>query len=222
MYLNDWKVFMKKILRYTLLFALLIPAAAKAQFETFKDSVVQLYGVVMTADSLKGVPAASIVVKGQNRGTISNNDGVFSIVVLKGDNIEFSSIGYKSITVNIPKELKGNQQSIIQLMVTDTVYLPATIIRPRLTRQQFERDFVNNPVPDDEIATAQRNTSAATRRFLASTLTTDGREASNQYLRQYSNKLSYAGQLAPQNIFNPFAWNEFIKAWKRGDYKRKS
>lgn len=213
---------MKILLRYTFLIVLLIPAAAKAQFENFKDSVVQLYGVVMTADSLKGLPAASIVVKGQNRGTISNNDGVFSIVVLKGDNIEFSSIGYKPITVNISKDLKGTQHSLIQLMVTDTIYLPATIIRPRLTRQQFERDFVNNPVPDDEIATAQRNTNAATRRFLAATLTTDGREASNQYLRQYSNKLSYAGQIAPQNIFNPFAWNEFIKAWKRGDYKRKS
>ncbi|RYY10091.1 MAG: carboxypeptidase-like regulatory domain-containing protein, partial [Chitinophagaceae bacterium] len=25
----------------------------------------------------------------------------------------------------------------------------------------------------------------------------------------------------PQNIFNPFAWNEFIKAWKRGDFKNK-
>ena len=213
---------MKILLRYTFLIVLLIPAVAKAQFENFKDSVVQLYGVVMTADSLKGVPAASIVVKGQNRGTISNNDGVFSIVVLKGDNIEFSSIGYKPVTVNISKDLKGTQHSLIQLMVTDTIYLPATIIRPRLTRQQFERDFVNNPVPDDEIATAQRNTNAATRRFLAATLATDGREASNQYLRQYSNKLSYAGQIAPQNIFNPFAWNEFIKAWKRGDYKRKS
>ena len=213
---------MKKLLRYAFFIGLFIPSAAKAQFETFKESVVQLYGVVMTADSLKGVPAASIVVKGQNRGTISNSEGVFSIVVLKGDNIEFSSIGYKPITVNISKDLKGNQHSLIQLMVTDTVYLPATIIRPRLTRQQFERDFINNPVPDDEIATAQRNTNAATRRFLAATLTTDGREASNQYLRQYSNKLSYAGQIAPQNIFNPFAWNEFIKAWKRGDYKRKS
>jgi hypothetical protein len=213
---------MKKLLRYAFFITLFAPVAVKAQFETFKDSVVQLYGVVMTADSLKGVPAASIVVKGQNRGTISNSDGVFSIVVLKGDNIEFSSIGYKPITVNISKDLKGNQHSLIQLMVTDTIYLPATIIKPRLTRQQFERDFVNNPVPDDEIATAQRNTNAATRRFLAATLTSDGREASNQYLRQYSNKLSYAGQIAPQNIFNPFAWNEFIKAWKRGDYKRKS
>ena len=35
------------------------------------------------------------MVKGQNRGTITNDQGVFSIVVLKGDAIEFSSIGYK-------------------------------------------------------------------------------------------------------------------------------
>ena len=213
---------MKKKLQYIFLSFFFLPVAAKAQFETFKDSVVQLYGVVMTADSLKGVPAASVVVKGQNRGTISNNAGVFSIVVLKGDQVEFSSIGYKPITVNIPRDLKGNQHSIIQLMITDTVYLPATIIRQRPTRQQFERDFVNNKVADDDIAIAQQNTNAATRRLLMSTLPSDGREASNQYLRQYSNKLSYAGQIAPMNIFNPFAWNEFIKAWKRGDYKKKS
>ncbi len=213
---------MKKIIRYLFIAVFFIPAAAHAQFENFKDSVVQLYGVVMTADSLIGIPSASIVVKGQNRGTVSNEKGVFSIVVLKGDQVEFSSIGYKPVTVNISKDIKGNQHSIIQLMVTDTIYLPATIIRPRLTREQFERDFVNTKVPDDDIVIAQRNNNAATRRILAASLPADGREASNQYLRQYSNKLSYAGQVAPQNIFNPFAWSEFIKAWKRGDFKKKS
>ena len=213
---------MKKFLRYLFICLLLSPVFAKAQFETFKDSVVQLYGVVMTADSLKGVPSASIVIKGQNRGTVSNEGGVFSIVVLKGDVIEFSSIGYKPVTVNIPRDLKGNQQSIIQLMVTDTVYLPATIIRPKPTREQFARDFVNNAVPDDDIAIARKNTNAATRRLLMATLPADGREASELYMKQYSNKLSYAGQIAPMNIFNPFAWAEFIKAWKRGDFKKKS
>jgi hypothetical protein len=55
-----------------------------------------------------------------------------------------------------------------------------------------------------------------------SSLPSDGREASNQYMRQRSNKLYYSGQVAPMNIFNPFAWSEFIKAWKRGDFKKKS
>lgn len=212
---------MKRTLRYILILTFIMPVAAKAQFENFKDSVVQLFGVVMTADSLKGIPAVSIVVKGQNRGTITNDVGVFSIVVLKGDEVEFSSIGYKSQLVGIPKDLQGNQHSIIQLMVNDTVFLPATIIKPRISKEQFDRDFVNTKIPDDDITIARNNNDQATRRVLMSSLPTDGREASSQYLRQSANKLYYSGQVAPQNIFNPFAWNEFIKAWKRGDYKKK-
>ena len=125
---------MKKFLRYFFLLALpLFPVVAKAQFESFKDSVVQLYGVVMTSDSLRALPAASIFVKGTGRGTITNNQGVFSIVVLKGDIIEFTSVGFKPQTLLIPRTLVGNQYSVLQLMVTDTVYLPASIIKARPT-----------------------------------------------------------------------------------------
>jgi hypothetical protein len=87
---------MKKLLRQSLMIMVFMPFAAKAQFETFKDTVVQLYGVVMTADSLRGLPAVSILVKGTGRGTLTNGQGVFSIVVLKGDEIEFSCIGFKN------------------------------------------------------------------------------------------------------------------------------
>jgi CarboxypepD_reg-like domain len=212
---------MRKFLLIALVACIFKPVQSKAQFESFKDSVVQLYGIVMTADSLKGLEGVSVVVKGQGRGTITNDRGVFSIVVLKGDEIEFTSVGYKAKTINIPKTLDGNQQSVIQLMVNDTVYLPATIIKSRPTKEQFERDFVNTPVPDDNITIARKNNDVATRRALVATLPSDGREASNQYLRQAANKAYYAGQAPPQNIFNPFAWAEFIKAWKRGDFKKK-
>lgn len=213
---------MKKLIPYLFIAALFfLPNAAKAQFETFKDSVVQLYGIVMTADSLKGLESVSVVVKGQNRGTITNNKGVFSIVVLKGDQVVFTSVGYKPKTISIPTNLEGNQQSIIQLMVNDTVYLPATIIKARPTRAQFERDFLNAEVPDDYITVARKNNSEATRKLLVASLPRDGRESSSNYLRQTANKAYYAGQAPPMNIFNPFAWAEFIKAWKRGDFKNK-
>jgi hypothetical protein len=190
-----------------------------AQFDKLKDSVVQFYGVIMTADSLQGIPSVSIVVKGQHRGTFSNDQGVFSIVVMKGDEIEFSSIGYKPKLVEIPKTLQGNQWSIIQLMVNDTLYLPATIIRPRPTREQFDRDFVNTKVPDDEIEIARQNNDAVKRRVLSRGLPADAREAANLYLKQNATKYNYLGQNPPQNIFNPLAWADFIQAWKRGDFK---
>jgi hypothetical protein len=213
---------MKKILLYFLFLLFLFPVVAKAQFETYKESVVQLYGVVMTADSLKALPSVSIMVKGRNQGTISSEQGVFSIPVLRGDVIEFTSVGYKPKLYTIPRNLDGNQQSVIQLMVEDTVYLPVTIITKRPTREEFERDFVTTKVPDDDQEIARQNLSEKNLRALMAAYPRDGREATNYYLKQNAQKYYSAGQLPPQNIFNPLAWAEFIKAWKRGDFKNKS
>ncbi len=200
----------------------LVPRSSKAQFETVRDSVVQLYGVVMTADSLEGIPAVSVMIRGQNRGTITNNQGVFSIVVLKGDVVEFTHVSYKPKVVSIPRNLEGNQYSVVQLMVADTVYLPATIIRPRPTQAQFARDFVNMKVADDDIEIARQNTSVAKRRVLMTTTPADGGEATSMQFRNIQKKAYYAGQTPPQGIFSPAAWSEFIQSWKRGDYKKKN
>ena len=210
---------MKRFIPYFFFFLFTLPVSVKAQFETYKDSVVQLYGVVMSADSLQGLPSVSIMVKGRNQGTLTNDQGVFSIVVLKGDQIEFTSVGYKPKLVTIPKNLDGNQQSMIQLMVQDTVYLAATIIKKYPTREEFERDFANTKVADDQQEIARQNLSEANRRALLSVYPTNGREATNNYFKQNQRKYYSAGQLPPQNIFNPLAWAEFIKSWKRGDFK---
>lgn len=213
---------MKRRLLLLIFLAIAIPFASKAQFEKLKDSVVQLYGVVMTADSLRAIPSVTVMIKGQNRGTITNEQGVFSIVVMKGDIVEFTSIGYKPKLATIPRDLEGNQFSLLQLMVTDTVYLPATIIKPRPTKEQFERDFVNVDIPDDDIEIARKNTDESKRRVLARTLPRDGRESSNMFLRNNAQRYYYNGQTPPQNIFNPAAWAEFIQAWKRGDFKNQN
>jgi len=186
-----------------------------------QDSVVQLYGVVMTADSLMALPAVSVIVKGTNRGTMTNDQGVFSIVVLKNDEIEFTSVGFKPKLIKIPSKLESNQYSVIQLLVSDTAYLPATIIKPRPSRAQFERDFVNTRFPNDKYEIARQNNDIAKRRVLMAGLPADGREATNYQLRQGANRATYAGQVPPMNIFNPMAWSEFIQAWKRGDFKNK-
>lgn len=212
---------MKKIVQYIILAAFLSPLAVQAQFETARDSVVQLYGVIMTADSLRGIPAVSVIVKGQNRGTITNNQGVFSIVVLKGDQVEFSHVSFKPKTITIPRNLTGNQYSVVQLMVNDTVYLPATIIRPRPSPEEFARDFVNTKVPDDNIEIARKNTDAAKRKILMRTIPTSGNEAATLQFQKIANKAYYYGQTPPMNIFSPAAWADFIQAWKRGDFKNK-
>ena len=206
----------------SLILCMLAPVAVKAQFESFKDSVVQLYGVVMTADSLRGLPGVTIKLRNQNRGTFTNEQGVFSIVVLKGDIIDFTYVGFKPKEVKIPGNIEGNSFNIIQLMVVDTVYLPATIIKARPRREQFEREFLTTDVPADKIEVARQNTRTAQARILQQSLPRDGGEASRYVQGQHAQSQYYNGQFRPQNIFNPVAWNEFIQAWKRGDFKKKN
>ncbi len=214
---------MMKPIRYVLLvFSLLVLQKSWSQANFRRDSVVQLFGVVMTADSLQGIPSCSVIVEGKGRGTITSYDGVFSIVVLKGDRITFSSVGFKNRTIDIPLNLPENQYSVIQLLISDTAYLPATILKPRPSREQFERDFLNAKSVDDMYETARKNTDEAQRRILLANLPADGREAVNYQLKQQANKAYYAGQLPPMNILNPAAWADFIQAWKRGDFKSKN
>lgn len=213
---------MKRLLLFTIIIMSFGTSKAQMIFDRSKsiqDSVIQLYGVVMTADSLQGLPNASIVVLNKGRGTITNEQGVFSIAVMKGDQISFSSIGFKNKVLIVPSNLAGNEYSVIQLLIDDTAYLPATIIKPRPSRAQFERDFINTTVPDDAYEIARQNTDDSRRRFLVATLPADGREAVNYVMRQQSKRIYYAGQTPPVNLLNPFAWSEFIKAWKRGDFK---
>ena len=212
---------MKKAVLFLFICSLFLTKKSQAQFETVKDSVVQLYGIVMTADSLVGIPAVSVSIKGTSRGTITNNQGVFSIVALKGDVVEFTHVSFKPKTIVIPTDIAGNQYNMVQLMVEDTFYLPATVIKPRPTPEQFARDFVNSKVPDDDIEIARQNNDVAKRRVLMQTTPSDGGGAAAMQFRNIANRAVYQGQVPPMNIFNPAAWSEFIKSWKRGDYKKK-
>jgi hypothetical protein len=209
-------VVLRKIVTIVLL---AIQFAATSQ--TIQDSVVQLSGVVMTADSLRALPYASITLDNQNRGTVTNEKGIFSIVALKGDWLTISNVGYRSQRIQIPYDIIGKQHSILQLMVTDTVYQPVVIIKPRPTPEQFQRDFINAQVEDDDVEAARKNNDEAKRRVLLETLPTDGREAANFMLSKNAARYYYNGQAPPQNLFSPIAWGQFIKAWKRGDFKRK-
>ena len=103
----------KLILPLLILFSLISSLLNAQTVDIYRDSVVQLYGVVMTADSLKAIPLASIVVNNKGRGTITNNDGVFSIAVNKGETITFSCVGFKNRNIVIPANLVGNEYSVI-------------------------------------------------------------------------------------------------------------
>src|SRR6185295_2281322 len=92
------------------------------------DKLVQLSGLVLTSDSLTGIPHATVIIRHQARGTFTNYQGFFLLVAALGDTIKFTGVGFRTETVVISDTLSKSKYSIIQLLTQDTVYLPETVI----------------------------------------------------------------------------------------------
>jgi hypothetical protein len=206
---------------YIFLFILIVPFLGKAQERNIQDSLVEISGVTLTADSAMVIPNVSVVIKDKGKGTITNDQGVFSIVTLKGDVLIFRAIGFKTKTVKIPADLKGNHYGIAELMVQDTTYLPVTVVKPYPTKDEFEDAFLHWKIPDDQYDIARSNTELRKLKALSYYTSPDGGEGVNQTFRQQFESAEYKGGFPPMNIFNPLAWAKFIKALKDGDFKRK-
>lgn len=206
---------------YLFLFPLLAPFLGQAQGLHARDSLVEVSGVTLTADSARSIPNVSIILQGKGRGTISNDDGVFSLVAMKGDVLIFRAIGFKTQTVKIPDSLRNNHYGFALLMAQDTTYLPITTIRPYPTRDEFKYAFLHWDIPDDKYAIAKRNTQPADLKALSWYVSPDGGEGVNQTFNRQFYDAQYKGGFPPMNIFNPLAWAQFIQAIKNGDFKRK-
>lgn len=196
---------------------------AVSQTRVDKQDVVQFSGVVVTEE--KGeiifLPYTNVAVEGTSRGTISEIDGFFSIVAVKGETIIFSRIGYENAKLIIPDTLTSDYYSIVQPLTKDTILLPEAVIYPWPSREHFKIEFLALDVTDELKQQAEENLDAVTMAQLREELPFDGREATSMVLKENADRAYYYGQLKPQNILNPLAWKKFIDAWKRGDFKKK-
>lgn len=175
----------------------------------------------MTSDSLRGIPYATVAIKGTSRGSFANFDGFFSLVARKGDVLQFVSLGFKDIEYTIPEDTKGNRLTIVQLMTADVLNLPETIVFPWPSREHFRLEFLAMDVSNAFEETAQANLAQERLNDISEVMVMDGNENSDFFLRQQAKNYYHYGQAPPQHIFNAFAWAEFIKAWQRGDFKKK-
>jgi hypothetical protein len=206
---------------FCLSLVLFFSLAKLSQAQSDDKNLVQFSGVVLTSDSLSPVSFANIIVKGSQRGTISDYYGYFSFVAKMSDTIQFSAIGFKKTFFIIPDSLTSNKYSLIKVMEPDTVLLPMADIFPWPSREQFKNAFLNLKIPDDDLAIANKNLSQEEMMRLYYAMGMDASMNYKNYLKGKTDQLYYAGQLPPQNILNPIAWAKFIKAWKNGDLKNK-
>ncbi len=192
-----------------------------AQEFVYDNDVIQFSGVIVSSDSLNPVSFTNIMIKNTRQGTISDYYGYFSFVALKSDTVLFSAIGYKESYFVIPDTITKNRYSLIHVMNSDTIMLAPTIIYPWPTEEEFKQAFINLDIPDDDIEIARKNLDKTEMRERAMYYKMDGSMNYQNYINGVTSKLYYAGQTQPISILNPFAWAQFIKAWKEGKFKKK-
>ena len=200
---------------------MLLLALTLQGFGQKKDiKVIQFSGYVLTADSLIGIPFAHVTIMNRGRIAEAGPDGYFSFPAVEGDTLYFTSVGFKPAVFILPLKLESDKYSIVQPMTRSTQYLPPTYIFP-WRREDFHEVFMETHPPETLAEIARKNLDRENMAIAGSKTHPDGPSAAAQSLRNSSAQRYYYGQTAPQNIFNPLAWANFIKAWKDGDFKRK-
>ena len=214
---------MKYILRIKILLVSILFTGAFTVSAQMQRGPIQLSGMVVTEEKNNPVkpPYVNIGVKGTSRGTYSNWDGFFSLVVEPGETIVFSFIGFRDAEFVVPDTLSSNRYTIIQIMYQDNIYLPETVIYPWPSKDNYRVEFLTMDVNSDILNRAQENLDKSVLASLYDRTPVDGKEAASQYFRQDAATHYYSGQYKPQNILNLFAWQQFIDAWKKGKFKKK-
>jgi len=69
---------------------------------------------------------------------------------------------------------------------------------------------------------AQKNLNLAEMKERYMNYPMDGSMNYKNFVDQQVYKNYYNGQYMPNNLLNPFAWAQFVKAWKEGKFKRKN
>jgi hypothetical protein len=156
------------------------------------------------------------------------------MVLLPGDSLVFSAVGYRASTFVMPDRLDEKFYSVLVPMERDTVDLPAAVIYPWPSKEAFRQEFLALELKDDATSIARRNLEKDLLVQLASAMSMDASENQKLYMQKVIAQTYYSGGQQPfaqfggpnafpipSTLLSPGAWTQFFQALRRGDFRRK-
>ncbi|RNI29974.1 carboxypeptidase-like regulatory domain-containing protein [Rufibacter immobilis] len=185
--------------------------------------IIQLTGVVTAGDSLLGIPGASVYIPKAGRGTNTNEYGFFSLPVIAGDSVVFSSIGYAKQSLVIPESFERDSYSIIIEMLEDPTVLPEVRVFPYATFRDFTAAVLAMKSPIGDIDQENAMSQQILDQMFRNTPMDAGsnqRHLINLQNQQQLRRGGYNPGVA-NPLLDPIKWYKVIRAIKNGDLKRK-
>jgi hypothetical protein len=204
-----------RILLALFAFAILTLCEANAQ----NERLVQLTGRIRD-ELLQPLPYSHIFIMNNLRGTITDNQGKFSIVTEVHDTILFSCLGYKRKTFVVPGNLPEPFLTLEIILPQDTFFIGEVVIYPWKNYEEFKEAFLNLKLPDDDMERARRNIALLKTQIIMEN-NPNARENFQYVMERQYQETFIQGTVPSYQIFNPLAWVKFFEAIKRGDFKNK-
>ncbi len=184
-----------------------------------KEKAIQFAGVVKNEQEKK-LPYVHIVNINTANGTISDMNGIFSLVVHPGDTIWFSSVGFKRQKISIPDTLNAAFYSSDVKMVKDTVTIEQITVYPWGTYTEFKEAFLKLEISNQAKENARENIEKIKEQIAQNNYPVKSDPDLNyDYMMRDQHERNFTkGQYPTISIFNPVAWSQFFEAIKNGEF----
>lgn len=187
-----------------------------------KKKLVQFSGVIHNADTNVIVPYVSVTNLSYNNHTVTaNHQGYFSFVAHEGDTILFTSVGYLSTRVVIPRVPEDKYTAMVN-MTAEIKELPMVTPYPWASIDEFNMAFMSLEIADDDIVVAKKNLSPESLAALAAVTPRSAQEIQSYSAMQ--NHIGLTNQAVNQRMANPllspFAWGNLIRQISEGNKSR--
>jgi len=180
--------------------------------------LLQLSGMVFNKNT-EPVKFAHIVSKSTRRGTITDKNGLFTIITHENDTILFSCMSYKPTYYVVPDGLDNYYYTIDVEMEHDTIMIEEVIVLPWETYEEFKKAFLSLRIPEGDYEYALKNI-AMIQVQMKFDDTPYPSVAYKQAMEQQIQKTMTYGQYPVNNLLNPLAWAKFFNELKKGKLKR--
>lgn len=185
------------------------------------EQLIQFSGVVLDQDSLTPIPFVSIIIKGTNRGFLTNFNGFFSLILKPGDELEFHSVSHSDRSYKISDTLRQKYYYAIQVMTKDTFQLENIDVYPWPSREDFKRAFLALDLSETDADRAARNIESDAATYLERNQTASATLNYKYVMQAYYTKIYTMGQQPSIDLLNPIKWANFIDSWRKGQLSNK-